>query len=268
MKSVALACLAALASGLVMAQTLDRDKAFKEGKAYKSATPAIGAAIPTTPLETTVPTYKSTTAGTLTPLYGKDVIGPGKDKVVDCSTYVPGTDDYANQECNAINFSVKNPSARPVVVIDPKTDPVVTSGEMIAKSPMPYTAGMGGLAGTYTACSSVTTTTPGIYDTERCQVGREVQEQSCSVHLVLTYTWALYVGQSGAETKYGVCPAPWVRGDKIVVVPPKTPDAPATVESCFDADLKFKSKTTVPVFTDSLDSSACAWLDADGAILK
>ncbi len=268
MKTRFLGCLAALASGLLMAQPMDRDKAFKEGKAYKSKTPAIGAAIATTPLETTVPAYKSTTAGTLTPLYGKDIIEPGKSKVVDCSTYVPGTDDYANQECNAINFSVKNPSVRPVVVIDAKTDPVITGGEAVARSPLPYTAGMGGLTGTYTACTTATTTTPGIYDTERCEVGREVQTQSCPVRLFLTYKWELFAAQPGAETRYGVCVSPWVRGDKLIIVPPKTPDAPPVIENCFDADLKFKSKTTVPVFTDNYDTSACAAIDADRAVIR
>lgn len=263
-----LAVVTALASGLVLAQGLDRDKAFKDGKAYKSATPAIGAAIPTTPLEATVPAYKPTSAGTLTPLYGKDVIEPGKTKVADCAAFVPGTDDYANQECNAINFSVKNPSARPIVVIDPKTDPTVVGGEAVAKAPAAHTAGMGDLSGAYTACKTATTTTPGIYETERCQIGREVQTQSCPVRLFLTYTWELFAWQPGAETKYGVCASPWIRGDKIIIVPPKFPSAPAVVDNCFDADLNFKSKTTVPVFKDNYDTSACAAIDADGAVLR
>lgn len=45
-------------------------------------------------------------------------------------------------------------------------------------------------------------------------------------------------------------------------------NAPRVIENCFTPDGIFTTKTTVPVFTDTLDDSACTELHQNGAVIK
>lgn len=199
----------------VLCQTT-RAQAFADAKTFKTKNAAIKANINLAELAN-VPGQDVTTTNNLTALYGTDIKTAGTARGDQCASYVPGADEYANQNCETINFVRGNPSARPVVVIDRNTEPLVVSRTAIQSNPMPHTAGMSGLTGTYSACSTSTTSLPGKTDTERCQIGREVTEEACRTPLFVTYSWEIYTGQGGADLRYGYCSGGDIRGDFLAI---------------------------------------------------
>lgn len=320
---VALPALA-LAAG-VAASAQDRKDAFNDGKAQKSKTPAIDQNIKSSNASET-PGYDQKTNDDLQGLYGSDLISGGSSKATTCENYKPGTDAYANQECGTINWARKNPSERPPYTINRDTDPLIVNGTVIIGAPDPYVSPMTAVEGDYTSCKDVQTGTPGVTTTERCNAGQEVREGYCTHTLRVTYSWQVFAGQQGADTRYGRCQGSDVRGDLLTlpqtntyvtedaacadynhgtgtgqvtrsldcfgnskyfyfdasrctvknspddVMPDKVvrscTDAPRVPENCFAADGHFTSKATVPVFTDTVDTSNCAELNANGRLSK
>jgi hypothetical protein len=213
--TISLTVVVTFAAHVAHSQTT-RAEAFSDAKTFKSKTSAIKAGITPAAMDD-VPGKDPATTSSLSGLYGSDINTAGTARGAECAGYIPGPDAYANQNCETINYVRGNPSARPVVVIDRATEPLATSKTAIQNNPTPHTAGMSGLTGTYSACSTSTTTLPGKTDTERCQIGREVTEASCRTPLLVTYAWELYVGQGGADLRYGYCSGGDIRGDLLTI---------------------------------------------------
>lgn len=163
-----------------------------------------------------VPAYSVSgpTSSNLQSLYGSNILTPGQAKSTNCATLPTPTHSYLNEECNTINFINNNKATRMNVPISNTTDPTVVNANSITSNPSAHTVGTPNLSGAYTACSTSSTSTPASSMTERCQVGNEVTQSTCSVPLVVTVQWALFNNQPNADTAYGYCPAGNVRGDQ------------------------------------------------------
>ncbi len=212
----AFACVVGLVAA-TMSRASDTGAAFNDGKSQKSKNPAIKGAI-TGSDPATLPGYNGSGTSSLKGLYGSDIKTGGATKAVNCETFVPGADEYANQECGTINFVRKNPSVRPPYTIDRKTDPVVINGTVISGAPDSYVGGASMVSGGDSgSCVVSKTSTPAVIDSERCNVGKEVREGYCSHVLKVTYYWASWAGQPTADTTYGYCSGTDIRGDAITL---------------------------------------------------
>lgn len=123
-----------------------------------------------------VPNYQSTSPATNN--YGNgntSLFGLGSSKVSDCSTN-PTDPQYSSQECNAVNTVAKSPSQRPQFNFS-KSDPIFQAGSSVINDPSQVA---GSVSGTYSGCTTKTTTLPATYDTETCDVYHPVQQQTCS----------------------------------------------------------------------------------------
>lgn len=301
-------------------------EAFADGKARKSENANIKNGINAGALAN-VPAQDATTTDYLKGMYGSDLLNHGQNKVAACAAYVPGSDEYKNQECATVNYMVGNPSTRPQVVIDKVNDPLIIKSNNIRNTPGTHTAGTSSLVGTYSACVNQTTNQPAKFDTERCQVGRPVVEGQCAATLNVTYTFQSFANQPGADMRYGRCNAGDVSGDQLTIPlanayrteqlqcssrawgqgvyirilnknctgaevehgynatgcsapphllvndPPRQAiasctNAPRNNENCFTQSGAFTTKVQVPVFIDTWDYSACADLNAHGAVIR
>lgn len=191
-------------------------QAFNEGKAYKGGNTAIKSGINTAALAE-VPGKDATTTDQLTGLYGTNLATSGQQKANGCASYLPGTDAYKNAECDTINYVAGNVGNKPAYTIDKVNDPLLVKSTNIRNTADVHTAGTSSLSGAYTACTNQTTGQPERFDTERCQVGRPVTESQCTRKLNVTYSWQRFVGQGGADLRYGYCDAGQVRGDKLTI---------------------------------------------------
>lgn len=206
-----------------------QQQGFADGKAFKNQNSGIKNGINQGAM-TIVPGQDPATLGQLQGLYGGNLIGPGSNKVSNCATYTPGANAYKNQECETVNFVSRNPGQRQTYALS-KTEPLITSGIAISNTPRNYTSGVAGLNGNYSACTNKTTNLPEQFDTERCQIGREVREGSCPSYLVVTYTWEVFANQPGADLNYGRCDAD-IRGDLLTL--PATNTFQETGANCAD----------------------------------
>lgn len=202
-------------AGSLLAQTT-QGQAFNDGKSYKPANTDIRNGINAGAM-TNVPGQDTGTTDGLTGLYGTNLKTPGQNKIAACAAYVPGSDAYKNAECETVNYVVGNPSTRSKYIIDKIKDPLIIESNNVRNTAEAHTSGVPGLSGSYTACTNETTKQPERYDSERCQVGRPVTENQCSATLSVTYTWERFVGQGGADLRYGYCDAGQIRGDKLTI---------------------------------------------------
>lgn len=234
--------LGALAIGSIALadEQADQQKAFNDGKAYKSQNAGVAAAVNNSSLQY-VPGQDPNGVNQLQSLYGQNTAQAGADKVTVCATYVPGSDAYKNQDCGTINYLVRNKTGEPTYTIDKKYDPLVVQGNTIRNAPQGYTQGASGLSGNYTGCVDKLTHTPIVTDTERCEIGHEVTLGSCPVIRVVTYTWEFYVGQAGADMRYAKCNDPDIRGDLLTGYPQVGPLYTTTQENCSPTDTAKKT---------------------------
>ena len=122
----------------------------------------------------TVPNY--TTNPPQTSLYGSGGLGaPAGAAIANCALAPGQSSSYADQACNATNFSQSNPGQRPNFSIGPN-DPLLVRSKTIANDPQ---AIAGNLAGTYNACTTQTVTTPDMYETRVCNQHRTMEQLSC-----------------------------------------------------------------------------------------
>ncbi|MCE1021185.1 hypothetical protein LU640_26860 [Pseudomonas monteilii] len=100
----------------------------------------------------------------------------GTARINSCKTEPDGTDQIANQECDAVNFLAKNPYERVKVDVD-ENDPIISGiGEIINNAkPGDITEN----------CGTKTTTTPDIYSTEVCNIYNLSEEKYCSMGQVV-----------------------------------------------------------------------------------
>jgi len=86
--------------------------------------------------------------------------------------------------CKAVEFSQTNPSRRPAFSIT-ATDPLLTGAQAIIADPHRIA---GNLAGTYSGCTTRTSTTPDIFETHFCNEYRILERQTCEKTLSVTVT--------------------------------------------------------------------------------
>lgn len=96
----------------------------------------------------------------------------GVTRINTCKTATHGTDQIANQECDAVNFLAKNPQEKVKFPVSP-TDPIISGiGDTINN------AKGGDLTN---ACTTKTTTTPDIYSTEVCNEYNLSEAKACTM---------------------------------------------------------------------------------------
>lgn len=129
----------------------------------------------------TVPNY--TTNPPQTSLYGSGGLSAPAGAAVGNCALTPGQgSSYADQACNATNFSQTNPGQRPNFTIGPN-DPLLVRSKAIANDPQSIA---GNIAGSYSACTTQTATSPDIYETRTCNQYRTFETLTCNKILIVT----------------------------------------------------------------------------------
>ena len=129
----------------------------------------------------TVPNY--TTNPPEAALYGSGDLNTAAGAAINNCARAPGQgSSYADQACNATNFSQTNPGQRPTFTISPN-DPIVARSQAVANDPQ---AIAGNIAGTYSSCTTQTATSPDIFETLVCNQYRTMETQTCSKILTVT----------------------------------------------------------------------------------
>lgn len=108
---------------------------------------------------------------------GPSLFNLGSAKISNCAASVPGSDQVANQECNAVNYLAKNP-LQPYAISS--TDPIITGIGATIKGAGSTVVGTG--------CTEVTTTTPASYTTETCNEYYVANNESCTEGEVVDVT--------------------------------------------------------------------------------
>ena len=116
---------------------------------------------------------------------GGDTITPGAGKVTACQTGPVNPNAFLQQNCEAINYMVRNPTIRPQFTITPG-DPNVARSRIIEANPATLAANSLGYAspsaiGAFTGCTSRTVTTPPTYTTEVCNEYLNAVSHMCIV---------------------------------------------------------------------------------------
>ncbi len=118
-------------------------------------------------------------------LYGSGGLGaPAGAAINNCAISGQGS-SYADQPCNAINFSQTNPGQRPNFTISPN-DPLLARSKAIANDPQ---AIAGNIAGTYSGCTTQTATSPDIFETLVCNEYRTLEQLTCQKVRTVNVSW-------------------------------------------------------------------------------
>jgi hypothetical protein len=157
-----------------------------------------------TTAQATVPNY--TAAPPEASYFGSPGLGtPSSAHASACAGATGQTANFAQQSCNAVDFSQTNPSRRPTYSIGPN-DPLLTRAKTITADPQ---AIAGNLAGTYSGCSVQTVTRPDIFETLLCHQYRTMENTSCDKVLIVTpiQTPGCSPGQFLTRVTADPCPA-------------------------------------------------------------
>jgi hypothetical protein len=148
--------------------------AFNQGATLgRSGNTAARGQISGTTAQATVPNY--TTAPPEASYFGSPGLGTlSSAHVSACAGATGQPANFAQQGCNAVDFSQTNPSRRPTYSIGPN-DPLLTRAKTITADPQ---AIAGNLAGTYSGCSVQTVTRPDIFETLLCHQYRTMENTS------------------------------------------------------------------------------------------
>ncbi|KAF0165652.1 MAG: conjugal transfer mating pair stabilization protein TraN [Rhodocyclaceae bacterium] len=160
--------------------------AFNQGTTLgRSGNAAARGQISGTTAQATVPNY--TTAPPEASYFGSPGLGTLSSTHVSACTGASGqTANFAQQGCNAVDFSQTNPSRRPTYSIGPN-DPLLTRAKTITADPQ---AIAGNLAGTYSGCSVQTVTRPDIFETAICHQYPAMEQASCQKLLTVQVAWS------------------------------------------------------------------------------
>lgn len=109
----------------------------------------------------------------------------GAGKISTCQTGAANSDPFLQQNCDAINLMVKNPTSRPQFTISP-ADPNVARSKSIEANPGTLAAQSLGFAslsavGAFTACTTRTTNTLPTYTTEVCNEALDATTSICTL---------------------------------------------------------------------------------------
>lgn len=110
---------------------------------------------------------------------GRNIIGGvGTQKITDCKTYQAGN-EFAQQECDAVNYLSKLPTSRPQYSIDKNTDPLIIGSDSIINNP-PSIPGS-----TTNQCRVETVITPGTFTEETCTEANAFTTNKCNRRLIV-----------------------------------------------------------------------------------
>jgi hypothetical protein len=179
--------------------------AFNQGATLgRSGNTAARGQISGTTAQATVPNY--TTAPPEASYFGSPGLGTlSSAHVSACAGATGQPANFAQQGCNAVDFSQTNPSRRPTYSIGPN-DPLLTRAKTITADPQ---AIAGNLAGTYSGCSVQTVTRPDIFETLICHQYRTMENTTCDKVLIVTpiQTPGCSPGQFLTRVTANPCPA-------------------------------------------------------------
>ena len=179
--------------------------AFNQGATLgRSGNTAGRGQISGTTAQATVPNY--TTAPPEASYFGSPGLSTlSSTHVSACAGATGQTANFAQQGCNAVDFSQTNPSRRPAYSIGPN-DPLLTRAKTITADPQ---AIAGNLAGTYSGCSVQTVTRPDIFETLICHQYRTMENTTCDKVLIVTpiQTPGCSPGQFLTRVTADPCPA-------------------------------------------------------------
>lgn len=171
-----LSLLIALAAAPVHATSLEN--AFTQGAQFgHSGNAAARSRIDGGTGSSTIPGYANT-APAAGYLGGPGLGTPSASALAHCTS---NPQDIA---CRAVNFSQSNPGARPVFSIAPN-NPILTRARTITADPA---AIAGNIAGTYSACTAQTVSSPDIFTSRTCYEYRVLEQHTCSKTLTVTVT--------------------------------------------------------------------------------
>jgi hypothetical protein len=158
------------------AQTLP--EAFSQGAQFgTSGNTAARGGINAGSASTTVPGYA--TSAPAASYYG----GPGLG-AASAATLASCATNPQDAACQAVNFSQNNAGQRPSFTID-TTNPMLTRSKTITADPASIA---GNLAGTYSACTTQTVTSPDIFANRTCNEYRQLEHNTCTRTLNVTVT--------------------------------------------------------------------------------
>jgi hypothetical protein len=179
--------------------------AFNQGATLgRSGNAAARGQISGTTAQATVPNY-STTPPEVS-YFGSPGLGTlSSAHVSACAGATGQPANFAQQGCNAVDFSQTNPSRRPTYNISPN-DPLLSRAKTITADPQ---AIAGNLAGTYSGCSVQTVTRPDIFETLICHQYRTMENTTCDKVLIVTpiQTPGCSPGQFLTRVTANPCPA-------------------------------------------------------------
>lgn len=135
---------------------------------------------------TTVPGY-TTTAPAASYFGGPGLGTPSAATLANC------TASPQDPACQAVNFSQTNPAQRPTFTIAPN-NPMLVRSRTITADPASIA---GSLAGTYSACTTQTVTSPDIFTSRTCNEYRFLEQHTCNKTLTVSVT------DNGLSCNYG-----------------------------------------------------------------
>lgn len=175
-------CLVASSLGFstaLQAQTPSLADAFSQGSSLgRSGNSAARNQIGDAKAQSVVPAY-TPNAPQASYFSGGGILGPSSAVANACAQQSATAADPA---CAAVNFSQSNPGRRPTFTIGPN-DPLRTGARVITNDPQ---AIAGNLAGSYSGCSTITTTTPDRFETAICHEYRLSETNTCDKVLTVT----------------------------------------------------------------------------------
>lgn len=179
--ALALAIVTLSLTGVVLA---DQNGAFQEGKSLGgSVNPSAFSGIKDGSAADKIPAYGTNPPETQFFQGGRgNLSGPGVAKIQNCATAAPDSDPIKRQECEAVNFMVRNPQIRPQFNIT-KNDPMILAVKHARDNAEEFfkSLGINGGTGSGSQCTTRVETTPAQYSTETCSSFKEVNEQQCTM---------------------------------------------------------------------------------------
>ncbi len=175
--------------------------AFNAGKAFaqEGKTAASGKVNRSTGIAE-LPHYSATAPEAEFFQHGRNPLGgAGMNKQAECATR-RSLNGFAQQECDAVNFLVKNPTERPKYTMDKKTDPLLTGSKETIEKPGPIPGD------TNQQCRVETITTPGTFITETCTETYGLDNPTCDKVLIIKQNPGCTSGQFLGRVLKNICP--------------------------------------------------------------
>ena len=168
-------------------------EAFSEGSQFgRAGNAAARSRIDSGAARATVPGFTST-APAASYFRGSGLGAPAAATLTDCSVVGAQGQTLPDQGCAAMNFSQTNPARRPNFTIAPN-NPLLTRSRAITADPASIA---GNLAGTYSACTAQTVTSPDIFASRTCNEYRFLEHHTCAKTLTVNVT------DNGLSCNYG-----------------------------------------------------------------